>query len=197
MKLPRMRALTVTAASLAMVTAVSASAATAEAAPAAHVSHVATATASKPQGRMTAPVTGTFTNKLGRGTFHGKFVPKKFAVTNGVLHATGLLKGTLKAANGKKLGTVHRTITLPVDTKRAAGAGAKPVCSILNLHLGPLHLNLLGLAVHLNRMHLTITAILGAGHLLGNLLCAIASLLNGSGHLGKAAKLLNKALTLV
>jgi hypothetical protein len=85
MKVPHLRALTLTAASLAMVTAVSATAASAEAASAGHVPHVATATASKPQGRMTAPVTGTFKNKAGRGTFTGKFVPKKFAVANGVL----------------------------------------------------------------------------------------------------------------
>jgi hypothetical protein len=195
MKIPHLRVLSLTAASLAMVTAVSASASSAAAAPASHTSHAVTATANRPQGRLTAPVTGTFTNKLGRGTFTGKFMPKKFAVTNGVLEATGLLTGTLKAANGTKLGTVQRTITLPVDTN--AAAGAPPVCNVLNLVLGPLHLNLLGLVVHLNRVHLTITAIPGAGNLLGNLLCGIANLLNGSGSLTKIAALLNKVLTLL
>ena len=195
MKVPHLRILALTAASLAMVTAVSASAASAAAAPAASVQHVAASAASKPQGRLTAPVTGTFTNKLGRGTFSGKFMPKKFAVANGVLEATGLLKGTLKAANGTKLGTVQRTITIPVDTN-AAGR-AEPVCNVLNLVLGPLHLNLLGLVVHLNRVHLTITAIPGAGNLLGNLLCGIANLLNGGGSLSKIAALLNKVLTLL
>jgi hypothetical protein len=195
MKIPHLRVLSLTAASLAMVTAVSASAASTAAASAAHASHVATATANRPQGRLTAPVTGTFTNKLGRGTFNGKFMPKKFAVANGELEATGVLKGTLKAANGTKLGTVQRTITIPVDTN--AAASARPVCNVLNLVLGPLHLNLLGLVVHLNRVHLTITAIPGAGKLLGNLLCAIAGLLNGGGSLTKIATLLNKVLTLL
>ena len=53
-------------------------------------------------------------------------------------------------------------------------------CSVLHLVLGPLDLNLLGLAVHLNRVVLDITAIPGAGNLLGNLLCAVANLLNNT-----------------
>jgi hypothetical protein len=53
------------------------------------------------------------------------------------------------------------------------------VCPILHLELGPLDLNLLGLRVQLNQVVLDITAIPGAGNLLGNLLCAIAGLLDG------------------
>jgi hypothetical protein len=196
MKVPHLRVLTVTAASLAMLTGMSAMAAGAATVPTAHGSHVSTASASKPKGHINAPVTGTFVNKAGKGTFTGTFMPKHFAVKNGVLDATGVLKGALKSANGIKLGTVQRTVTIPVDTPKAA-ADARPVCSILNLHLGPLNLNLLGLVVHLNRVHLTITAVPGTGNLLGNLLCAIANLLNGGGHLGKIATLLNKVLALL
>jgi len=43
--------------------------------------------------------------------------------------------------------------------------------------LGPLDLNVLGLTVHLNQVVLNITAVPGAGNLLGNLLCAAANLL--------------------
>ena len=53
------------------------------------------------------------------------------------------------------------------------------VCPILHLDLGPLDLNLLGLHVHLNEVVLDITAIPGPGNLLGNLLCAVAALLDG------------------
>ena len=53
------------------------------------------------------------------------------------------------------------------------------VCPILHLELGPLDLNLLGLRVQLNQVVLDITAIPGPGNLLGNLLCAIAGLLDG------------------
>ena len=66
-------------------------------------------------------------------------------------------------------------------------------CDILNLVLGPLDLNILGLEVHLNRVVLDIVAVTGAGALLGNLLCAVAGLLDGTG-LGQIATLLNQIL---
>ncbi len=49
---------------------------------------------------------------------------------------------------------------------------------MLDLTLGPLHLDLLGLMVDLNQVRLTINAVSGPGNLLGNLLCAIAGLLD-------------------
>lgn len=52
-------------------------------------------------------------------------------------------------------------------------------CPILHLELGPLDLNLLGLRVQLNQVVLDITALPGPGNLLGNLLCAVAGLLDG------------------
>jgi hypothetical protein len=74
---------------------------------------------------------------------------------------------------------------------RVIGAAPANVCQILNLTLGPLHLNLLGLVVDLNRVHLRITAVRGPGNLLGNLLCAVAHLLDGSAPAAKKAALLN------
>ena len=64
-------------------------------------------------------------------------------------------------------------------------------CGILNLTLGPLHLNVLGLVIDLNQVNLNITAVPGAGNLLGNLLCDVANLLNGGGAL---STLLNQIL---
>jgi hypothetical protein len=52
-------------------------------------------------------------------------------------------------------------------------------CPILHLDLGPLNLDLLGLQVHLNEVVLDVTAVPGPGNLLGNLLCAVAGLLDG------------------
>ena len=52
-------------------------------------------------------------------------------------------------------------------------------CPILHLDLGPLNLNLLGLTVHLDEVVLNVDAVPGPGNLLGNLLCAIAGLLDG------------------
>lgn len=71
------------------------------------------------------------------------------------------------------------------------------VCPILHLELGPLDLNLLGLRVQLNQVVLDVTAIPGPGNLLGNLLCAIAGLLDGfdlSGALGDLLRNLLDAL---
>jgi hypothetical protein len=89
--------------------------------------------------------------------------------------------------------TGHVT-TLPnpiTRNDRVIGAAPANVCQILNLTLGPLHLNLLGLVVDLNRVHLRITAVRGPGNLLGNLLCAVAHLLDGSAPAAKKAALLN------
>ena len=52
-------------------------------------------------------------------------------------------------------------------------AQAGQVCNILDLVLGPLDLNLLGLMIHLDRVHLTITADPNGG-ILGSLLCSLA-----------------------
>jgi hypothetical protein len=68
---------------------------------------------------------------------------------------------------------------------------------ILSLTLGPLTLDLLGLVVHLNQVVLTITAQQGPGNLLGNLLCAVANLLNGGNPLGSLANLLNEILSIL
>ena len=65
------------------------------------------------------------------------------------------------------------------------GAGATPVpggarCQVLLLQIpGGLTLDLLGLVVTLAALRLDISAIRGAGNLLGNLLCAVVNLLNG------------------
>ena len=65
--------------------------------------------------------------------------------------------------------------------------------------LGPLDLNLLGLEVHLKKVILDIVATTGAGNLLGNLLCAVAGLLDGTSLLDrlKLSNILNRILSLL
>ena len=74
-------------------------------------------------------------------------------------------------------------------------------CTILTLDLGPLNLDLLGLHVALNEVNLLVEAIPGASALLGNLLCAIAGLLDPGGFLpgvlGQIATLLNQIIGLL
>jgi hypothetical protein len=71
-------------------------------------------------------------------------------------------------------------------------------CDILSLDLGPLNLDILGLVVDLSEVNLDITAVPGPGNLLGNLLCAVAGLLDGptgiQAILNQIAALLNQIL---
>jgi hypothetical protein len=142
---------------------------------------------------VTAPVTGTFTDANGgTGTFTGTYTIDKFVQNGDAVTAEGTLTGALKDATGADAGTVDATpAALPLDPA-ATAAG----CQILDLVLGPLDLNLLGLVVHLNQVHLNITAVPGAGDLLGNLLCAVAGLLDG-GPLAGLADLLNQILAIL
>jgi len=100
------------------------------------------------------------------------------------------------AARGKQLVAIGKTITT-YQTTQGAYSSAKPftanvlkvrsarttsvrtvqsatrICDVLNLNLGPLHLELLGLIVDLNQVVLTIKADSNGG-LLGSLLCGLA-----------------------
>jgi hypothetical protein len=151
-------------------------------------------------GSVTVPVTGTIATG---GTFTGAYTITKFVKTStGGLNAVGTLSGTLTDATGTVIGTVtNQAVTMPVTAASSGGAAmaaqAAGSCTILNLTLGPLDLNLLGLMVHLDTVHLTITAQQGSGNLLGNLLCAVANLLNGGSPLGQIATLLNQILAIL
>jgi hypothetical protein len=125
-----------------------------------------------------APVTGTAAD----GTeFTGTFTLERFKEQRGTLFAVGRLAGQLGDRD------VSRRVQIPVTggSNDAPGEGfAAPqqtpgACSILALDLAPIDLNLLGLRVFLDEVHLLIEAIPGAGALLGNLLCAVAGLLDG------------------
>lgn len=197
MKVSHLRILPAAVASLAVMAGMSGIAAQAAPVSAGHVAHVTAGIPARAKGHIKAPVTGTFRKGAVRGHFHGRFMPRKFTVRHGVLEARGLLRGELVTAHGKKLGSVHRIVTMPVRTHNRAMTASAARCSILNLNLGALNLNVLGLVVHLNPVHLTITAVPGTGNLLGNLLCRIAGLLNGTGSLGQIAALLNRVLSLL
>lgn len=139
------------------------------------------------------------------GVVTGTFTPRRF-VTNdaGVLKAVGVLKATLVRGNGNVVGTTTQKVRIPVSTIEGtsvvpARAAARAVgdCDVLNLVLGPLDLDLLGLQVHLDRVVLNIIAASGAGNLLGNLLCAVAGLLDGTGLLTQIGQILNSILAIL
>lgn len=149
--------------------------ASAHAAPAPH------AVAAAQPAATTLPVTGTLPN----GTaFTGALSDLTTSVVNGVLTLSGTITGTGLPPTGTEF-------TAPIQDLTATAG-----CSILNLDLGPLDLDLLGLVIELSAISLDITAVPGAGNLLGNLLCAIAGLLDGPGNpINGIAALLNRLLT--
>lgn len=112
-----------------------------------------------------------------------------FIVQNGALNAVGTLTTTVNGVTSVITGVVA-----PVTNNASTTS-----CSILSLTIGPIHLDLLGLVVDVpNPIVVNITAVPGAGNLLGNLLCDVAGLLNGSGGLtGQVANLLNNLLSLL
>ena len=134
------------------------------------------------------PINGTITS-LGGGSFTGTISQIQFVTQNGQLALQGLVNGTLTTATGT-LDVVNHLVTLPVSNPTTSSA-----CTILDLTIQPIDLNLLGLMVHTDTIHLLITAQPGPGNLLGNLLCGVANLLN-QGNTGGLANLLNNLLGL-
>ena len=140
----------------------------------------------------TVPITGAAKNGK---QFTGTYKINRFVSKGDKVFAVGKLKGKLKNRKVSRSG-----VKLPVQSLTKAPLGqarsSQIVCQVLNLVLGPLDLNLLGLKVHLDRVVLNIVAASGAGALLGNLICAVAGLLDGTGLLNllKLVNQLNRIL---
>ena len=160
------------------------------------------------------PVTGTTPDG---GTFSGTmdvlgFINDASDPVN-PLKAVASLTGSTSGTRGPAQQVTNAVVLVPVEVPalQQQGLGGKALmssapqaaattgCQVLDLVLGPLHLDLLGLVVDLNQVHLNITAQPGNGNLLGNLVCAIANLLNGTGtgNLGAVANVVNSLATLL
>jgi len=184
-----------------MVALVWGSAAT-SAAPARAAAAAAEPVAKTAEGVLRSRVVGS---TAGGRDVSGEFVPLKFIRRDGKVKVRGLLQGEVLRNNGsvaQRFGVI-RTMRVksiegtPIRTAAQAREAAQAApCDILNLVLGPLDLDLLGLQIHLDRVVLNIVAQSGAGNLLGNLLCAVAGLLDGGldGALGRLTRLLNRIL---
>jgi hypothetical protein len=126
----------------------------------------------------------------------GTYTIDRFVARGGKLYSVGTLKGRLA---GRKV--TRQDVRMPAAVAPAPQAAQLPpipnACQVLNLVLGPINLNLLGLSVRTNQINLRIDAVPGAGNLLGNLLCGITNLLNpGTTPLGQLAQALNAILAL-
>jgi hypothetical protein len=135
------------------------------------------ATATAAPGTRAPALTVPITAAQSGGTLNGVFTLTGFALNQaGQLVANGTFTGTLTDAAGTVTQLVGTTVSSVL-----APAQATAGCRILDLVLGPLHLDLLGLVVDLNQVHLVITAVPGPGNLLGNLLCALTHILDNTG----------------
>ena len=147
-------------------------------------------------GRVGCRWCGNGTLADGTGEVDGTFDVQRFVSRDGTLTAVGTFTGTITNASGEVLANGTEQVALPVDVAASNGT-----CEILDLVLGPLNLDLLGLQVDLDTVHLNITAEQGPGNLLGNLLCAVAGLLDGGtglqAILDQIAALLNQLLGLL
>ena len=117
--------------------------------------------ASKPSGKVTV-----------------RFTISRFVKRNGRLHAQGTTIGTFTPDDGSAPTTVRQPFDVIAKITGAKVTGARAgsaqrICQVLDLQLGPIDLNLLGLLVHLDKVHLNISAN-SRGGLLGRLFCSLA-----------------------
>jgi hypothetical protein len=111
------------------------------------------------------------------------------SVVNGVLTATGTITGTLTSVAG--------TVTEFTSNFTAPLSVVSATCDILTLNVGAIHLDLLGLVVDTSPIDVLISAVAAPGNLLGNLLCAVAHLLDGNASLSAIAALLDHIIAIL
>ncbi|WP_209020064.1 hypothetical protein [Jeotgalibacillus proteolyticus] len=134
------------------------------------------------------------------GTFDGMMTIENLSYDEAKgLVMSGTVKGKATQANGERNNVNEAFENVPASINQA-GTGAQAAsastiqqaetmaatqaaCDLLNLDLGPIFLDLLGLQLDLSEINLDLTAVPGAGNLLGNLLCGVAGLLDGNGFL--------------
>ena len=146
--------------------------------------------ATAPRG-LSSPITGQY-----NGTpFSGIVTVTRFVVENGTAYAVAQLSGVTGVPADAVQALQSQILRIPLGVAPQGGGtdggtsdagttradGGTPSCSVLDLLLQPLHLDLLGAVVDLDEVDLDITAVPGAGNLLGNLLCSVAGLLDSGG----------------
>ncbi len=172
---------------------------------------IATAAPPGAGGKNTVQVTGTGPNgEKFTGQFTAKSAQADQSAPTGVA-LVGDLTGQLMPAQaqgpkpgqgpgtGPGRGNVsQQNVAMPVANisvpQQGEGVAAQQaVCNVLDLTLGPLDLNLLGLIVHLDTVHLVIDADPNGG-LLGSLLCGLAGGPSGPAPVQTIIDLLNQIL---
>ena len=166
------------------------------------VSLGAASTASAQGEPAATPLTKTV-KLTGTKGFKGTYTIDRFTTRNGKMVAVGNLRGTMRK-NGKTKRVAKNAVIMPASVA-GAGPASLPTpakasqlppiptaCEILNLVLGPITLDLLGLVVRTNQINVRIDAVPGQGNLLGNLLCAVTNLLNPTSAIGALTGAINQ-----
>jgi len=147
-----------------------------------------------------------FTQKVavtGSKGFKGTYTIDRFVHSANRVFAVGTLKGKLRGQTVRK-----ENVRMPVSIANAPTGQASQIpptpnaCQLLNLALGPIDLNLLGLRLRTNQILLLLEAVPSGGPvpggLLGDLLCGINNLLAPGANtpLAQLTQLLNALLAL-
>ncbi|QLD88454.1 hypothetical protein HWV07_05165 [Natronomonas salina] len=113
-------------------------------------------------------------------TFDGKLVIDELDVNEaGELVAAGRLQGRLTQNPTQQINQAFETVLgLLEDVLGLLSPNSSGECPILELVIQPIFLDLLGLQIETETIAIDITAVAGPGNLLGNLLCAVAGLLD-------------------
>jgi len=136
---------------------------------------------------LKVPLTGTFVDAAGNAaTYKLCYTLKEFTKTGSGLTAVGTVRGTATDTVTGVTQDVSQLVFSPARIKNHS-------CTILDLTIRPIDLNLLGLMVHTDTIHIEITAQEGGG-LLGDLLCSLDNLLNNGGNLKQVIVLLNEII---
>ena len=138
-------------------------------------------------GTVSGTATRTITTAAGTVTETGSFSGTA-TVLSLATNAAGDILATLRIVGTATFATGTVAVTETVTEV----AQARRRCPILELDVGAIRLDLLGLVIDLSPINLDIIAESGPGKLLGNLLCALVGLLDGAGSAGAIAEILNQ-----
>jgi hypothetical protein len=139
----------------------------------------------------TIPVHGAAKNGK---QFSGTYAIQRYVARGGKAYAVGTLKGKLKGRHVTRYNVMMPATLAAPAAGTAKARTSQAACTVLNLQLGPIDLNLLGLRVQLFGgtnpatplpVSLLITGVPGNGNLVGNLLCNITGALNQPGILSQ------------
>jgi hypothetical protein len=126
-------------------------------------------------------------------TVHVNFVINRFVRQGRRIVAKGAVVARYRSATrSPAVAVVRKNFTARLGVRRVSFNSATRICNVLDLRLGPLHLELLGLIVDLSRVHLTITADSNGG-ILGSLFCSLAGGSATSARLDRTANRMTRA----